>query len=95
MGVSLTGVRGPSMRTIRLVATALAGVLTMVFYLYGPAIVPVMSAAAVSNCNELAGGNFRSYRLGWVVGVRPHWECWDLSAPDEDPVDLGWWVGRS
>ena len=92
MGVSLTGSSGISMSSLRSVSVVVAAALGVGFYLYGPAITPVMHAAAVSSCNELTGGNFRSYELQWVVSRRPHWNCWDQSAPGADPMDMGWWV---
>ena len=62
------------------------------FYLYGPAVTPALSAGAAAECNELAGGNYRSYRLTWESGIRPHWTCGDASAPEAPATDLGWWV---
>lgn len=91
MGVSLTGSR-MSMASIRTMLAAVAAASGLAYYVYGPAITPVMQAAATSSCNELTGGNFRSYDLEWHVGARPHWECWDLSDPAAPPVNLGWWV---
>ena len=91
MAVSLTGAR-ISMAQIRGTAIAVALVSGLGFYAYGPAVTPLMHAAAVSGCNELTGGSFRSYHLEWAVGVRPHWSCWDLSDPANPPANLGWWV---
>jgi hypothetical protein len=51
-----------------------------------------MHAAAVSDCNDVAGGNFRSYHLEWTVSARPHWACWDLSDPERPAINMGWWV---
>lgn len=62
------------------------------FYLYGPPVTPTFRAAAVSACNEHSGGNFRSYRLHWDFGTRPHWSCWDASRPQQNAVSFGWWV---
>jgi hypothetical protein len=94
MGISATGSRSLTMAAVtRLMVTGLV-VLGALFYLYGPATVPLLHAAAVSRCNDHAGGSFRTYRLGWVVGTHPHWTCWDTRRPTVAPVDLGWWVGR-
>jgi hypothetical protein len=91
MGVSLTGSR-MSMASIRTIAVVIGSVLGLTYYVYGPAVTPVMQAAATSSCNELTGGNFRSYHLEWVVGSRPHWSCWDARDPAEPPMNMGWWV---
>lgn len=91
MGVSLTGSR-MSMSSIRATLAAAGLAAGLGFYAYGPAVTPVMHAAAVSSCNELAGGNFRSYHLQWTLASRPHWRCWNLSDPADPPVDMGWWV---
>ncbi len=92
MGVSLTGSRGLSMAKIKTFSAVTGAVAGAALYLYGPAVTPALQAAAVSECNELTGGNFRSHRLDWVVGTRPHWTCWDLRDASRDPIDLGWWV---
>jgi hypothetical protein len=62
------------------------------FYLYGPPVTPALQGAAMSECNELIGGNYRSYQLEWVVASRPHWLCSNRFKPAEDAVDMGWWV---
>jgi hypothetical protein len=92
MGVSLTGSRGLSLAKIKSASAVLGVAVGVGAYLYGPAVTPVMHAAALSSCNELTGGDFRSYRLDWVVDTRPHWNCWDSRSPDKAPVNLGWWV---
>jgi hypothetical protein len=92
MVVKLLGETGRSlarMRTTAVVVSLLAGA---VFYLYGPTLTPALHAAAVARCNDLAGANYRSYRLHWVVGTRPHWTCGNASKPQARPVDLGWTV---
>jgi hypothetical protein len=91
MGVSVTGSRMSmaSIRTLVVTAVAASG---LAYYAYGPAVTPVMQAAATSSCNELTGGSFRGYHLQWVVGSRPHWSCWDRRDPAEPPMNLGWWV---
>lgn len=61
-------------------------------YLYGPALAPGTRSAAIDECNRHAQGNFRSFRLTWQVGARPHWVCADASRPDGEPVSLGWWT---
>ena len=91
MAVSLTGSR-MSMSSIRTMLGTVAALGAIAFYLYGPVVTPVMHAAAVSGCNEITGGNFRSYELEWRIGSRPHWECWDLSEPADPPFNMGWWV---
>ncbi len=92
MGVSAVGVSGRSLARIRNAAVALGLLGGVAFYLYGPAVTPAMHAAAVTECNELTSGNYRSYALRWVVDVRPHWLCGDRRDPAKAPVDLGWWV---
>lgn len=91
MGVSATGSR-MSMASIRAMLVAFGVAASLGFYMYGPPVTRVMHSAAVSSCNELAGGNYRSYHLEWTVLPRPHWRCWNLSEPAEPPADLGWWV---
>lgn len=83
------------MRTLRTMLAVALSVLAVAFYAYGPVLTPVMHGSAVSTCNDLAGGNYRSYRLSWVVGTRPHWSCWNASDPARPAVDLGWWVSSS
>lgn len=92
MGVSVTGASGRSLTRIRNVAVGLGVLGAMGFYLYGPVVTPAMNSAAASECNDLIGGNYRSYRLHWVVSSRPHWVCSNQDRPAEKPVDLGWWV---
>ena len=92
MAVSLTGTRGLSLASIRYFSIVMGIALGMGFYLYGPSVTPIMQGAALSSCNEMTGGNFRSYEVNWVVGTQPHWDCWDRSAPEAQPVNMGWWV---
>ncbi len=92
MGVSVSGGTGRSMATLRTVFAVVGAASAVAFYFYGPLVTPLMHAAAVSSCNEHAGGDFRSYRLSWHVGTRPHWTCWDARDPVKPAVDLGWWV---
>jgi len=92
MAVSLTGSRGLSMTSIRTVSAVIGTAIDAAFYLYGPTVTPVMHAAAATTCNQMTGGNFRSYRLDWVVAARPHWNCWDQSDPAKAPRNMGWWV---
>ncbi len=81
-----------SMASLKL-TTATVGVLGVTaFYLYGPPVTPLLNASAVSTCNEMAGANYRSYRLDWVVSARPHWTCWNAAEPTRPAVDMGWWV---
>lgn len=92
MAVSLTGSRGLSMAKIKTFSAVVGVASGLAFYLYRPTVTPLMHASAAAACNEMTGGNFRSYRLDWVVAARPHWNCWDQSAPAEPPRDIGWWV---
>ena len=94
MGVSAVGQPGLSMRSMRSFLFLLVLLIGVIVYFYGPLVTPTVASAAQDECNEHAGGNFRSYRLEWVSGPgnRPHWSCWDASRPRRDPVDLGWWV---
>lgn len=92
MGVSATGARGWSLGRLATTLTTLAVVGGAGFYLYGPPVTPALNGAAASECNEVAGGSYRHYRLSWVVSARPHWLCADSREPGEPPVDLGWWV---
>jgi hypothetical protein len=80
------------MRTVRQISVAVIAVFVVLAYLYGPAFTPGFRNAALTECNDHAEGNFRSYRLSWHVGVYPHWSCWDASRPDAAPVNLGWWT---
>jgi hypothetical protein len=91
MVVSMTGSR-LSMATIRTIGIIVGAALSLAYYAYGPAVTPIMQAAATSSCNEATGGNFRSYYLEWVATSRPHWNCWDRRDPTAAPMDMGWWV---
>jgi hypothetical protein len=92
MGVSVTGASGRSLARLGTAAAVLGVLGAAGFYVYGPPVTPAMHGAAVTQCNQLTGGNYRSYHLEWVVEVRPHWLCGNRSAPSEPPVNLGWWV---
>jgi len=81
-----------SIASIRTILAAFAIVSGVGFYIYGPAVTPLMNASAAASCNEITGGSFRGYHLEWVVGSRPHWGCWDNRDPAAAPVNLGWWV---
>jgi len=94
MAVSLTGSRGLSMAKVKTVSIVFGVAGALSFYLYGPAVTPMLYAAAATTCNEMTGGNFRSYQLDWVVAARPHWSCRDRSDPAKAPMNMGWWVGR-
>ena len=76
------------------VAVVIFVLLGTVIYFYGPLVTPGMQRAATEQCNEYAGGNFRSYRLEWVTWPDgdPHWSCWDARNPEVRAVDLGWWT---
>jgi hypothetical protein len=92
MGVSVVGASGRSLTRLATAAASLGVLGAAGFYLYGPAVTPALHGAAASECNELIGGNYRSYHLEWVVATRPHWVCSNRFKPAEDAVDMGWWV---
>jgi hypothetical protein len=92
MPVTLTGTRGLSLPKIKAVSAAALFAIVTFGYLYGPAAAPLLRTAAASECNRTVGGNYRAFELQWQSGVRPHWACWDLREPGDDPVSLGWWV---
>jgi hypothetical protein len=92
MGVSLTAPGTVGGGTIRNTLVAALVVVAALLYLYGPAAAPAVHDAALAKCNEHASGNFRSFRLSWVVGWHPHWTCWDARKPQEPEVSFGWWV---
>jgi hypothetical protein len=73
----------------------LAGCLLLLvgaLYLYAPPVTPALHNAAAGACNQHAKSNYRSYRLSWHVGIRPHWLCADASKPGEPALNYGWWV---
>ena len=92
MGVSVTGATGNSVARLTTLFTVLGVLGGVGFYVYGPAVTPALHGAALSECNERIGGNYRSYHLEWVVETRPHWLCSNRYKPAQDPIDLGWWV---
>ena len=94
MGVSAVGQSGLSTRSVRSMLVVIFVLLAAVVYFYGPMVAPGMERAAADECNEYAGGNFRSYRLDWVSwpDADPHWSCWDARNPQVKAVDLGWWT---
>jgi hypothetical protein len=92
MGVSATGSTGWSMSTIKTVSALGGAVFAALFYLFGPALTPTLHAEAITSCNEHTGGDFRNFSLQWVIGARPHWNCWDTADPARPAVDLGWWA---
>ena len=92
MGVSAVGASSFSMRKVRTGLSAFVVLGGAAFYLYGPAVTPALNSAATNECNDLVGGNYRSYQLQWVVGTRPHWLCSNRFQPADGPLDLGWWV---
>ena len=92
MGVSATASRTLSMTTVKRLAAAIVVIFATLYYLYGPAATPAVHDAAVDKCNNYASGNYRSFRLSWVVGWHPHWTCWDASRPERPEVSFGWWV---
>ena len=93
MGVSVTGSTGWSMTTIRAVSVLGGAVFGVLFYMFGPALTPSLHAAAMSSCNEHTGGDFRNFRIDWVLGLEPHWDCRDTADPARPAVDMGWWAG--
>jgi len=92
MGVSVTGASGRSLAKMRSAGLALGLLGGAAFYLYGPPVTPALHGAAAAECNDLAGGNYRSYRLEWVTGMPSRWQCFDRSERAQKPVDMGWWV---
>ena len=94
MGVSATGQTGLSMRSVKSVFIVFAVFVGFAIYFYGPPVTPALRTAASQECNEYAGGNYRSYQLDWVSGPgsTPHWSCWDQSRPNKAAISLGWWV---
>ncbi len=91
MGVSLSG-SDLTMVTVRRLAAGVVVLFCTLGYLYGPPAMPGLRDAAAAQCNAHSQGNFRSFRLGWQVGVLPHWTCGDASHPGREPVSLGWWT---
>lgn len=92
MAVKILGETGRSLARMRTFVAVLGVLGGALFYLYGPALTPALHGAAAAKCNEMAGGNYRSYRLEWVTGTRPHWLCGNAAEPAQRPVDLGWSV---
>jgi hypothetical protein len=91
MPVSQTG-SSVGFKLVRQVAAVVVVTFCTLGYLYGPPVSPAMRNAAIAECNNHAEGNYRSFRLGWRVGVHPHWECGDASRPTQKSVSLGWWT---
>ena len=91
MGVSLSG-SDLTIGAVRRLAALTVALFLVFAYLYGPAAMPGLHAAAVEECNEHAKGNYRSFRLSWHVGLQPHWICSDASRPTAGAVNLGWWT---
>ena len=91
MAVSAVGTN-LTFNVVRRLAASVVVIFCVLAYLYGPAATPAMHDSARNECNAYAHGNFRSFRLAWDVGVRPHWTCWDASNPEKDEIDLGWWT---
>jgi hypothetical protein len=96
MGVSAIGQR-ISAATLRKALVTLAVFVALFAFFYGPALTPRLRGAAHDRCNTLTGDTYRSYRLEWETtsyhGInRPHWMCIDLSNPNRQPINLGWWV---
>jgi hypothetical protein len=92
VGVSAVGASSFSIRKVRTGLVALVALGGTAFYFYGPAVTPVLHSAAAAECNDLIGGNYRSYQLQWVVGSSPRWMCSNRHKPAEKAVDMGWWV---
>jgi hypothetical protein len=89
MAVSAVG-SSLTLGMVRRLALVVVVVFCVLGYLYGPASTPALRNSAMNTCNDYAHGNYRSFRLAWQVGVRPHWTCWDASRPNKDSIDLGW-----
>jgi hypothetical protein len=77
---------------VRRLSVVVVLVFVVLTYLYGPPATPAVRNAAAARCNGYAHGDYRSFRLTWHVGPRPHWTCWDVSRPTVAPVSLGWWT---
>jgi hypothetical protein len=92
MGVSATGSRRWSIRSLKRFLTGSSLLLVGALYLYGPPVTPALHNAAADACNLHAKSNYRSYGLSWYVGLRPHWQCADASRPKAPALDYGWWV---
>jgi hypothetical protein len=92
VGVSLVGATKSSVARLTSLLCFVGVLGGAGFYLYGPAVTPALHSAAMAECNDLTGGNYRSYSLVWVPSTRPHWLCGDRSDLEKPPVDLGWWV---
>lgn len=96
MGVSVAGLRGLRPRSV--VRLLLAAILCVVlaYFIVGPPLTPGFKNAARDKCNESVTGDFRSYSIEWKLPTlskpKPHWECTDLRAPQEPPMNFGWWV---
>jgi hypothetical protein len=86
VGTSLT------FNMVRRLAVAVVVIFCVLSYLYGPATTPALRDSAMNKCNNYAHGNYRSFRLGWEIGLHPHWTCWDASRPEKDQISLGWWT---
>ena len=83
---------------LRYILATLVVFLAVFYFFYGPPLTQKFREAANAECNELTGSNYRTYRLEWRTTSYqsldfPHWLCWDTTAPQEEPADLGWWVG--
>ncbi len=97
MAVSAVG-QGVRLSTIKYVVATLLVFLGMFAYFYGPPLAPNMVDAARHTCNELTGGNSRSFSLVWETTTydsiaAPHWVCYDLGTPGHPGTSLGWWSG--
>jgi hypothetical protein len=97
MGVSAVGERGISPRTVPVLGSAVLLCLALLVYVFGPPLVPGLRSAAADRCNQMVGGDFRSFRLDWKAPWHPtwdlpHWSCRDIRTPGETPVSFGWWV---
>jgi hypothetical protein len=96
MGISATGSRTP-VSALRYGAATAAVVLALFGYLYGPPLMPALSAAAHRSCNEQTGSSYRTYRLSWQTTTfshvsPPQWVCVDLRPDGGGATSLGWWV---
>ncbi|HSV40063.1 MAG TPA: hypothetical protein VLI04_14990 [Nocardioidaceae bacterium] len=97
MGVSAVGQTGIRPRTFRLLFVLAWAVAIVMIYLLAPAVVPGLQRAAEDKCNVMNGGNYRSFKLEWVLPQppnwdRPHWLCKDRRDLDKPGVSFGWWV---
>ena len=97
MGISAVG-QGVRLSTVKYAVATLLVFVGMFAFFYGPPLAPNLSDAARKSCNEMTGGDFRSFSLVWRTTTydsidAPHWVCYDLGTPGHPGTSLGWWAG--